>query len=363
MVRPSAEFRQAARPYLPVRVTDLAGLDLRTYAFDYDLTLAILVLAPDGYVLHRYGGRDARSPTGSLSMGSLVRFLRGALESYRDYARRPRARERRPPMRIEDIPAWAEKMAERRRRGRPLDCVHCHFVYDAYWEQGRRDGTWDDRRIWRFPPPARIGLVLDREEQELVREVRAGSPAARAGLRPGDRLLRVGTQRILSHADLSWVLENTPYQGAELSLRFLRAQRERGATLRLEAGWRVGTPLEFSWRPSKWRLQPRPGFGGRDLRPEERAAFGLAADAFAFRITYLVTWGPMPRYGKAAVAAGIRKGDVVVGVDGAELEGHDHFHAWWRLTRRPGDTVVLRILRPRPGAEPERRTVRLRVLR
>ena len=187
--------------------------------------------------------------------------------------------------------------------------------------------------------------------------VREDSPAARAGLKAGDQLDRLDGQRVLSHMDVSWVLERTAKKGADLPLRVIRNGKARDTILKLADGWRRGTPLQFAWRPSKWRLQPRPGFGGRDLGEKEKRALGLAPDAFAFKVGYVVTWGPMPRYGRKARQAGIRKGDVVVRVGDAELTGSQHFHAWWRLTRKPGETVEIETMR---GGK--RRTLTLKVI-
>ena len=101
-------------------------------------------------------------------------------------------------------------------------------------------------------------------------------------------------------------------------------------------------------------LDPWPG----DLSAAERSKLGLPDQGLAFRVGYIVDWGgvPDPRYGQRARKAGLRKGDLVLGVEGASLRHHAHFHSWWRLTRQPGDEVVLRVRR----GDQERR-VRLEV--
>ncbi|HBP23014.1 MAG TPA: hypothetical protein DEA08_35230 [Planctomycetes bacterium] len=344
---------RAAQPFVCVRVTDLRGVDLDAFSFDFDLTFAVLVVHPDGRVLHRYGGRDHRSADARLSMGSLVTFLEAAAKSAAAHVARPRPAAKRRT--LDDVPVWRAKME---RRKQPLACYHCHYVFDAERHQRLADGTWTPDQVWRWPPPERIGLTLAREPLGQVAAVRSDSPAARAGLRAGDRLLRAAERPLLSALDLSAVLEELPRGAARLSLRVERAGREVEATLALAAGWKVGTPLEFSWRPSKWDLSPRPGFGGRDLGPAERSRLGLPAQGLAFRVGYIVDWGgvPDPRFGQRARQAGLRKGDLVLGVEGVALRHHAHFHSWWRLTRQPGDEVVLRVRRGK-----DERRVRLRV--
>ena len=129
-------------------------------------------------------------------------------------------------------------------------------------------------------------------------------------------------------------------------------------TLKLAGGWKEATPLVFSWRPSKWPLSPKPGFGGAELSPRELKAAGLPEDAFAFRIGYVVTWGPNAHTGRNARKAGLRKGDIIVSVAGKDdFENHEHFHAWFRLTQKPGTEIP--VVRLRAG---KRETVLLPVV-
>lgn len=330
---------------MPVRVTNMRGIDLDTFAFDFDLTFSALLMHPDGTVYHRYGGRDARSASSFLSLKSFLLLLKEGEQTHAEYIKNPA-----PPTikrrTLDDIPVWAEKMRKRKKR---QDCYHCHFVFDAEREQHKANGTWKRDLIWRFPPPARIGLTLDKHDQRKLTKVRRGSPAWKAGLRKGDLLERLGKQRVLTQSDVSWVLEKTPHAGADLALRYRRRGKPVEATLRLKQGWRIGTPLEFSWRPSKWQLDPRPGFGGRPLTARERRRFKIKQGRLAFRVGYLVTWGKIPRYGHNARRAGIRKGDIVtnirIGRRRPKLQNMHHFHSWWRLTLKPGQTVRLTTIR------------------
>ena len=338
---------------MPVRVTDLRGVDLARMRFDWDLTFAVLLAEPDGTILHRYGARDERGASTWLSAESFARVLRVGLETH---ARHPRTRSGAttempgPPLRLEEVPSYARKD-----KG---ECIHCHSVYPALLDEARAAGRFAPDDVWVYPPPGRIGIDLDRSDPERVVAVFPGSPAARAGLVVGDRLVRAGEQRIASAGDLMAVLEELPAAGARVALEVLRAGEARSLTLELAPGWRAGTPLELSWRPLKWALVPEPGFGGPLLGPDELEAAGLSRAAFAFRIGYFVTWGENARFGRAAREAGLREGDLFLGTSTQpDFLSVDHFHAWWRLTRRAGETVELVVWRD--GAE---RRVRLVVL-
>lgn len=335
--RPSPEVAALLTEYVPVRITDMRGVDLARWRFDWDLTFAVVVAEPDGTILHRYGGRDERGADVWLSMPSLAHVLRVGLESHADH--RPAAEtspvELQP---LERVPAFAA-----RDNG---ECIHCHSVYPALHAEARAADRYGPDDRWVHPSPRRIGFDLDRDRQDVVTHVSAGSPAARAGILAGDRLVRLGDQRIASASDVMAVLDATSAEGATIPLALERDGTVETKSLDLDAGWKRASPLEFSWRPSKWPLTPAPGFGGPRLTAEELAAADLPPDAFAFRVTYLVDWGENRRFGEAARAAGLRKGDVFLEAAGKrDFASVDHFHAWWRLTRGEFETVPILVRR------------------
>lgn len=315
-------------------------LDIERFRFDFDLTLAVLLAHPDGTVYHRFGGRDETDPLVWSSIEALLGVMRSALVEHAAYSRAPLPPEgpERLPL---DLPILAEKLA-----GKPQECVHCHSVHDAERDQALREGRLGPDDIWIYPPPTRVGLELDPLRQDRIRSVHAGSPAARAGLRAGDVLVRAGGRRIASVHDLTWVLHRASPDETILPLELERGGERILATLALEAGWKRGDALSYSWRPYKWGLRPGPGFGGRLLDAAEKGALELDVDAFALRVTYLIETGPDAELGRRARAAGLAPGDVLLGVDErSDFRSHDHFQAWVRLERRPGDVLRLRTLR------------------
>ena len=66
-----------------LRPVSMRGLDLNVFDFDYDLTWFALMLAPDGTVLGRFGGRDADTPGKYHSLKGLRYALDQALARYR----------------------------------------------------------------------------------------------------------------------------------------------------------------------------------------------------------------------------------------------------------------------------------------
>jgi hypothetical protein len=303
----------------------MRGVDLNTFAFDYDLTWAALVLDADGRVYARYGQRESQTADGHLSLAGLAYTLDKARAAFR--------RGEKPPTPPAGPPRTAEQTAAAGRLKADA-CIHCHHVYDFQRADLRAAGRWTNDAVWVYPPPRNVGLTLDPDRGDRVTAVAAGSPAARAGLKPGDILTRLNSQPVVSFADAQYALNLAPKQGA-VPVVWERGGREQSATLDLPAGWRES---DISWRPSMWSLAPTPGVHGPDLTPEEKRALSLAPARLAFRQGKYVT--------AIAQAAGVREGDVIVGLDGKGLElTMTQFNAYVRLKYQVGDRVTLDVLR------------------
>ncbi|MEE8467542.1 MAG: PDZ domain-containing protein, partial [Planctomycetota bacterium] len=317
---------------MAVRIVDMRGVDLERYDFDWDLTFAALVMHPDGTIYHRYGGRDHRGAGVWLSERSFESFLRQGLETHAAYLRDPHPPGPREPLYLEDVEAFAVKD-----KG---ECIHCHSVFPSLRAEARERGEWGTDGDWIYPPPSRLGLDLGRDDQRSVTGVEPETPAARAGLLPGDRLISLAGRGLATASDLSAVLHGLPAEGGVQHLTIERAGIPRTLDLELATGWKRGTPLSYSWRPLKWALLPAPGFGGPLLTAEQKQSRGIDPEVFAFRVQYTVTWGENRRFGQAANRAGLRQNDVVLGTMAKrDFETVAHFHSWWRLTRKPGEIV------------------------
>ncbi len=338
--RPSPGLIEVSREYVCVRVTDMRGVDLSVWRFDYDLTFAALVANADGTLYHQYGNRGIEHADTHLSLASFEALLRGSLEDHAAYVA---SKARRKATAAETIEGTAQ-MQRRAKEGKLPECFHCHMVNGAHDYDAQAAKRYDPDSVWRWPPSSRLGLTLAKDDQTLVEAVADGSAAARAGLAVGDRLVRVGTRRVRSEGDVQWVLEELPSKGGKLPVVYLRGDAERQTDLTLAKGWKEGTPEEV-WRNSIFIRDPKPGFGGPLLSDSEKRKLGIAADVAAFRVNYIVTWGEEAATGRAAQAAGIRKGDVVLSVAGkSDFLSPKHFQSWFRLTQKAGRAVAIEVL-------------------
>ncbi len=320
----------------------MKGVDLNTYVFDWDLTFAALLMNADGTIYHRYGGRSWESADARLSMEALTHLLSAGLKEDEAYRASGKVREATAPLPIEEIPVFAERL----KKNKEISCFHCHMATEAMREQSMSDRTWTPEGKWIWPLPDKLGLRLDPANPAVLKEVTKDSAAAIAGLSAGDRLVSVNGARVSTEPDVQWVLHNTPPSGGTIEVMFARGQDERPAKIVLSEGWKASTPLEYSWRPAMWLLKPDPGFGGGDLPADEKKKLGLAPDAFAIRISYLIDWGERAETGRSARKAGVQKGDILLAVDGvSDFRSHQHFQTWFRFTREAGKSVQLKLLR------------------
>jgi hypothetical protein len=301
-------------------------VDLDLFDFDYDLTWMAFFVSAEEKVYGRYGGRDSRSPDSRNSLTGLRRALEAALASHRrDGPRqpRPRAREANTVDRLEAAKRLPDKA-----------CIHCHQVYDFRREEMQKAGKWRKEELWVYPQPENVGLTLDVEHGNLITKVAGGAAAARLGLRAGYRITRIGDVPIVSFADIQYGLHRAAPSG-EIAVVWLRDDREHTGHLSLPEGWRK---TDISWRWSLRGLDPSPWVHGEDLTAEEKKSLKLGERQLALRQGPYVT--------DPATRAGIRQNDVIIGVDGKELEMTGRqFAAYIRLNYKVGDRVTYNLLR------------------
>jgi membrane-associated protease RseP (regulator of RpoE activity) len=301
----------------------IAGLDLRLFEFDYDLTWYCFFLNADEAVYGRYGGRDASDPDARISLKGLRYAMERALEAHRSPPR-PEPRAGRP-VRAEDYPA-----AKRLRGG----CIHCHNINEFRRADLQARGLWDRDEVWAYPLPENVGLTLDVDAGDRVKAVLPGSPAAEAGLRPGDRLRALAGRPVASFADASYALHKAPAAGP-VPVAWIRDGREHAAELRVAPGWRK---TNVTWRPSLLDILPALPFSGDDLTADEKKALGLPPGRAAFRQDKFVH--------STLKAAGVRQGDVVIGFDGQAVDGEmADLLGHVRRNYLVGDKVTVNLLR------------------
>jgi len=303
------------------------GVNLDLFQFEYDLTWMAFFMDSNDHFYARYGGRDDADPQSYLTKESLVRVMRAALELHRAGRVRtaryePTGKEFRTP---EEMPTMAAMMAKRE-----VKCIHCHDVKVAQLRDLQERDEFSRDLIFTYPTPATVGMNIAPDEQNRVQSVSSDSPAAAAGVRPGDLLVSADRERVISLADFARVLELTPKE-ATLSLDLMRAGQEVHTSLRLSGSWKK-TP-DPSWRASVGLAGPNAGFWAVELNDQQKRAEGLLPDSLALRVTFLFPNHP-------SAHSGLKLKDVVVEFDGKHQPMNTRqLHAYCQMNHNYGDKV------------------------
>lgn len=338
--------------FVCVRLINANAIDLARFQFDYDLSFSTLFFNADGTLYGRYGSWTHQADPEARETIGYRRALEAALDVHRGYPANRAGVERKQggptPFRTPvEIPALAGRYGRELNWGGEVvkSCVHCHQVGEAFRAYYRDRGEKVPlERIYPMPAPETVGLALAPDHVARVASVIPDSPAARAGFRPGDDVVALDGQRLISVADFAWALHQAP-ETARLAAVVRRAGGETTLTLELPAGWRIRT--DISKRVGTWSMRAM-ALGGlvlTELGAEESARRGLPADGMALLVKGM---GQFNKHG-AAKKAGFLKDDIIVRVGefGARM-GEGELIGRILQTTRPGGSLEVDVVR---GAE------------
>src|SRR5262245_45540902 len=109
-------------------------VNLDLFDFDYDLTWMAFFVDPQWRCLRRYGGRDADSAEGRVSLAGLRHAMKRALDRHRADKGGPVPKGLDRPRTVMDYAA-AKDLPQKA-------CVRCHEVYDVRRKSLQSAGKW-----------------------------------------------------------------------------------------------------------------------------------------------------------------------------------------------------------------------------
>lgn len=297
-------------------------MDLRRFEFDYDLTWFAFFLNSDETIYGRYGGRDPSDAEARLSTKGLRYAMDRALETHKS----PPA-----PQPLAGKALHAEDFAA---ASRHKGCIHCHNVNEFRRADLKAAGTWDRASVWVYPLPENVGITLDVDRGDLAKAIRAGSPAAKVGMKPSDRLATLNGFPVASFADAQYALHKAPAKGT-IPVTWTRDGKPHSGTLEVADGWRK---TNLTWRPSMLDILPSAPFSGEELTADEKQKVGLDPKRAAIRQDAVVH--------EKLKAVGVQGGDILIGYDGVAVEGDaPRLFGYVRRNYLVGDTITINLLR------------------
>ncbi len=335
--------------FVCVRLINANALDLFRFQFDYDLSFSALIFHGDGTIYGRYGSWLHQKDPLNKTTDSFRKSLEAALVVHAGYPANKAvlAGKQGGPVPYKtpvEFPTLSEKYASKLDwDGKVVQsCVHCHMVGDAFRAHYRSQGKPVPLE-WIYPQPSIevLGITLATDAVAKVEAVEAGTPGASAGFQPGDEIVELNQQPMISIADVSWVLHRAPPSGM-LSAKVKRSSELTELRLTLPPAWR--NKSDISKRVGTWPMRAM-AFGGMkmdDLDDASRERFGLAKDQMALKVFYVGQYGPHA----AAKKAGFRKDDIFIEVGDLKARmSESALIGQLLLSHLPGETIRSVVLR------------------
>ncbi|MBI1924337.1 PDZ domain-containing protein [Candidatus Poribacteria bacterium] len=336
--------------FVCVRIVKANGMDLSLLQFDYDLSFAAFFMNPDKTIYGRFGSRSERKdPERDISIEGFRKALAAALEVHKAYPANKAlfVGKQAKPVEIqapENYPSLRGKYTSTLDyEGKVVaSCIHCHQIRDAERLMLRSDHKpIPENVLYPWPMPDVVGLSLSPSEKATVTSVAPDSAAEKAGFLPGDELVTLEGQMMLSIADVQWVLHNADAP-ATLKAEVLRNGQTVNLTLALREDWRRSS--DITWRVTTWDLR-RMGTGGlvlEDVPSGDRHKANLTDTQLALRVTGMGQYSPHD----AAKQAGFKQGDIIVDFDGqTRFMTPSQLVGYAVQNRVPGEQVIVTVLR------------------
>jgi len=170
------------------------------------------------------------------------------------------------------------------------------------------------------------------EEGVLVNEVFEGDPASKAGIQPGDVIIKLDDQVVDTPQTLSRLIAQLP-PGKDAAFEIIRDGKHKHLTVKLGERKEEAVTASIPKQPEMVL-----GLNVQDLTPELAERFKLK-DEKGVLVTKVEP-------GSAAESEGIKEGDLIKEVNRVDVGSIGEFNG--AISKiRPGETVLLRLLRER----------------
>jgi len=180
-------------------------------------------------------------------------------------------------------------------------------------DDGRVERGWLGVQVQALDETLAGALGLDDTRGVLIADVVEDSPAARAGLEPGDVILEVAGTEVDTPRDLTFAIADLPV-GDEIDIAYTREGEadEVEVTIGLRSAAILAEDIPPATEIPDEDEGPRMGVSVTPLSGDLREQEGIPSDVRGLLVQQVAP-------GSAAEAAGLRQGDVLVSAAGAQL--------------------------------------------
>jgi serine protease Do len=218
-------------------------------------------------------------------------------------------------------------------------------------DRGRVARSWIGVSIQKVSPALAKALGLKKPHGALIRQVQAASPAADAGLEPGDVIVKFDGEAIRKSSELP-LLAGLAGVGKTVQLQVYRDGKAKSVSIKLgEMPQALSTP-QSPHAPAPNKEEPKVGSLGLavvTLNADDRRRLGLPKKVQGIRIVKVA-------FGSPAHQAGLEKDDVVIKANGKAVKDAQGFariakalpggEALRLLVRRGDSTLFIALVKP-----------------
>jgi serine protease Do len=204
------------------------------------------------------------------------------------------------------------------------------YVIDQLKAHGHITWGWLGVAVQNVTPTIAKSLGLSRPEGALIASVTADSPAAKAGLKPGDVIVKAGGHDIRNVQDLPPIVAKSPV-GSQLPLEIIRDGKKRTLTATVGA---MPSNLEASAETVPGAPASALGLQLAPLTKKLRSELQVPKDVTGVVVTHVASDSP-------AMTLGIQPGDVIVSIDQKPATSPQQAAAQLRQAAKRGNVLLL----------------------
>jgi hypothetical protein len=332
VVRKDRDILAMADKFVFLRIVRMNGVDVNLFRFDFDQTWMAFFLSADLRIYARYGGRTAASAEARISKEGLLHAMKETLRLHEEATTHKLPAPQLPEPRKADDIGKLRFISQKKNV-----CIRCHMINEAFNDEARKQAPIDrearKESFFAYPLPENVGIEPDLVLGNRIQKILPASAAEKAGLKEDDLLRKVNGLSIVTAFDIQYALNDV--SDNKVAIEAERGGKSFVANLELPAGWRR---WDASWRKSLRVEPPMPGFWGADMNADEKRAQKLPAENLGFRVVFI-------QASSLADKAGLKKGDVIVAIDGKRSIPYVKIQGYIPLTRMPGDPIEITYLR------------------